>query len=150
MNWTNSTVLQIKVGDVMVTQEKSAKLLGITVDDNQKWKTQIFGKGRVIFNLNQRLLMIRRLRRLLRQESLRKVAESLFNSKLRYGLQLCSQIRWSYKDKNTQSIKCPDEINLHQWKHPSLEQSSRGYQNLQKIWISQDWTKEICEILRLD
>ena len=46
----------------MVTQEKSAKLLGMTVDDNQKWKTQIYGKGRVISNLNESLFMIRRLR----------------------------------------------------------------------------------------
>ena len=114
MNWTNSTVLQIKVGDVMGTQEKSAKFLGMTVDDNQKMKTQKYGKGGVISNLNQKLFMIRRLRNSLKQESLRKVAESLFNSKLRYGLQLCGQISWSDKDKNTQAIKCPDEINLHQ------------------------------------
>ena len=43
---------KIKVGDVLVTQEKSAKLLGMTVDDNQKWETQIHGKGGVISNLN--------------------------------------------------------------------------------------------------
>ena len=33
---------------MLVTQAKSTKLLGMTVDDNQKWKTQNHGKGGVI------------------------------------------------------------------------------------------------------
>ena len=36
---------------------------------------------------------------------LRKVAESLFNSKIRYGLQLCGKIRWNVSDPTTKLMK---------------------------------------------
>ena len=44
----------IKVGDVEITQEKNAKLLGLTIDDNQTWNTQIYGKNGNISSLNSR------------------------------------------------------------------------------------------------
>ena len=31
--------IKIKIGNVEITQEKSAKLLGMTMDDNQSWVT---------------------------------------------------------------------------------------------------------------
>ena len=34
-------VISVKIGNESVCQEKSAKLLGITFDANQGWKTQI-------------------------------------------------------------------------------------------------------------
>ena len=36
--------IKITVGDEIITQEPSAKLLGMTFDDNQKWQSQINGK----------------------------------------------------------------------------------------------------------
>ena len=37
--------------------------------------------------------------------SLRKLAESLFNSKIRYGLQMCGQIRWNDSDPTPKLMK---------------------------------------------
>ena len=90
--------ISIKIGDEIVTQEKHAKLLGITFDDDLKWNTQMTGKGGVLPSLNQRLFMIRRLRNSLNDAGLRKVAESLFISKLRYRLQIFAQVRWNSED----------------------------------------------------
>ena len=55
-------VIKIKFGNDYVSHEKSAKLLGVTFDSNQGWKTQIYGSGGVIMSLNRRLFAIRRLR----------------------------------------------------------------------------------------
>ena len=63
-----------------------------------KWNTQMTRKGGVLSSLNQRLFVIWRLRNSLNDEGLRKVAESLFTFKLRYGLQLFGQVRWSEED----------------------------------------------------
>ena len=52
----------------------------------------------MLSSLNQRLFMIRRLKNSLKHSGLKKVADSLFTSKLRYGLQLMGQIRWSDSD----------------------------------------------------
>ena len=40
----NSDPVSIRIGDTDVKQESSAKLLGITFSDNQKWKSQLQGK----------------------------------------------------------------------------------------------------------
>ena len=37
---------EVQVGNAKVKQEKSAKLLGITMDENLRWNTQIYGKKR--------------------------------------------------------------------------------------------------------
>ena len=50
--------IKIRIGNDMVNAEASAKLLGITLDCNQKWKTQIQGQGGTISNLNARLYVI--------------------------------------------------------------------------------------------
>ena len=67
-------------------------------DDDQKWQSQISGKGGMLSSLNQRLFMIRRLKNSLNYEGLRKVSESLFISKVRYGLQLMGEVRWKNED----------------------------------------------------
>ena len=74
-------VIKIKIGNDYVSQEKSAKLLGVTFDSNQGWKTQIYGSGGVITSLNRRLFAIRRLRSHLDNKNLLKLADGLFNIK---------------------------------------------------------------------
>ena len=93
--------ITIKIGGEEITQEKSAKLLGITFDDDLKWNSQIHGKGGLVSSLNQRLFGIRRLKNTLKYDGLIKVADSLFTSKLRYGLQLMGQVRWKTDDVQT-------------------------------------------------
>ena len=97
--------ITIKVGNENITQETNAKLLGVTIDDNQKWHTQIYGIGGLLSSLNSRLFMIRRLRNALNKESIIKIADSLYTSKLRYGLALYGKIRWNEEDVRTQEFK---------------------------------------------
>ena len=101
-NKTNAETISINVGSEVITQEKIAKLLGITMDDLQKWHSQIYGKGGLLSSLNSRLFMIKRLRNEINRESLIKIADSLYTSKLRYGLGLFGKIRWR-----------DDEVSVH-------------------------------------
>ena len=54
-------MISITIDKDSVTQENSAKLLGITFDSNQDWKSQIYGPGGMIMSLSRRLFTIRRL-----------------------------------------------------------------------------------------
>ena len=76
-----------------MSQSSSAKLLGITFDENQKWKTQIQGTRGLLSALNKRLFVIRRLKNHFGQKALLKVVYGLFTSKIRYGLQLYGKVR---------------------------------------------------------
>ena len=67
-------------------------------EDNLKWSEHIHGKGGVIPSLNQRLFLLRRLRSQLNKQSLRKLAEAIFTSKIRYGLQLLGKVRVKIND----------------------------------------------------
>ena len=99
------TKLKIKVGQSEVEQSKSSKLLGIVMDDDQKWKSHFKGKNGLISSLNHRLFLIRRIEKQIPEENLKKVVDSLWNSKLRYGLQLCTQVRMTDEDKKSQNLK---------------------------------------------
>ena len=74
-------------------------MLGVTLDNNQKWKTQIQGVGGTISNLNSRLYLLRRLSRLISKDRLRKIGDSLFTSKIRYGVQLFGKVRMNDQDQ---------------------------------------------------
>ena len=78
--------MTVKVGETYIEQEHTAKLLGVQVDDEMGWKEQVLGKGGVISALNQRTHLIRRLRNHINPEKLRRIVDSLWTSKLRYGL----------------------------------------------------------------
>ena len=80
--------IRVTVGNVELRKQPSAKLLGMTFNEKQTWKDHIHGKGGVLSALNSRLYIIRRLKNHLGMKSLTKVADSLFTSKIRYGLQL--------------------------------------------------------------
>ena len=63
---------EVLVGNVMVKQEKSAKLLGVTMDDNLKWNTQIYGKNGTISSLNSRMFIVKRIANQVGKESIKK------------------------------------------------------------------------------
>ena len=98
-------IVSIKIGSEFVSQEKSAKLLGVSFDSNQGWKTQIYGAGGVIMSLNRRLFAIRRLKNHLNEKSLLKLADGLFTSKIRFGLQLLAKVRLNDADPLNQDIE---------------------------------------------
>ena len=85
--------ITIKIGSDKIVAEKSAKLLGVSMDCNQKWKSQIQGIGGVISKLNSRLFLVRRLSRAISKDRLIRIADSLYTSVIRYGVQLYGRVR---------------------------------------------------------
>ena len=102
---------KIKVGDVEISQERSAKLLGVTMDDSQKWNTQIYGKGGTLSSLSSRMFVIKRIQNQVGKKSIKKIVDSLYTSKLRYGLPLLGKIKW--KENDTQE-KWLTDLQLNQ------------------------------------
>ena len=92
-------IISIKIGKDQVNEVKSAKLLGITLTNNQTWNEQICGTGGVISCLNQRFYLLKRLKNKINQKNLLTVTDSIFISKIRYGIQLYGKIRWSENDE---------------------------------------------------
>ena len=76
-----------------MTQVASSKLLGVTIEENQKWNEQVNGTGGLIKSLDKRLYFIRRLKNQVDDSRLNKVVDSIWTSKLRYGLQLYAKVR---------------------------------------------------------
>ena len=74
-------------------QEKNTTLLGMKLQDDLGWKEHFLGKNGLIAQLNKRLFAIRRISNHVPQDKLIKLAHALWMSKLRYGLQLCSNTR---------------------------------------------------------
>ena len=69
----NDIKAEVKVGEASIKQVPSAKLLGVKIEESQKWCKQISGKGGVVPALNQRLYLIKRLKNKLNPEKLHKV-----------------------------------------------------------------------------
>jgi hypothetical protein len=86
-------------------ESKSAKLLGVVMDNDQKWKSHFCGKGGLLSALNQRLFIVKRISNHISKNKLRKVVESLRTSKLRYGLQLCTEVRLTEEHPKSQYIR---------------------------------------------
>ena len=89
---------RIQIGKDWVTRKSSAKLLGIIFEDNQQWKSQIYGKGGVLSALISRLYITRRLKNHSGSKSVLKLVDELFTSKIRYGLQLYGKVRTAIED----------------------------------------------------
>ena len=107
---TNGIQVELKIGKELVKQDHNAKLLGIIFNDKQKWNDQVFGKGGVINSLNQKIFLILRLRNFLNNKALIKVAESIFMSKIRYGIQLLGKVRLTTTDSINQELEAIQRI----------------------------------------
>ena len=68
------------------------------VDDDQSWTSQITGAGGMISSMNSRLFIIKRLSASISKNRLRRIVDSLYTSKVRYGLQLLGKVRLSDED----------------------------------------------------
>ena len=91
--------LSIKVGNSLVKRSCSTNLLGVTIEENQGWKEHF---NNTINALNKRTFAIRRIAAQIPHKNIIKVVQSLWMSKLRYGLQLCNRVRLTENDpKNT-------------------------------------------------
>ena len=69
----NATPLELEsimIGEPKVTQTSSAKLLGMTLDENHNWNSHITGQGGLISSLNTRLFLIKRLSNFINKDRL--------------------------------------------------------------------------------
>ena len=90
MNLKGELDIKINIGEAEIKREKSAKLLGMNMTDDQQWNKHI---NLTISALNKRFFLICRMRNKINNRSLRTLSNSIFNSKLRYGIQLCGKVR---------------------------------------------------------
>jgi hypothetical protein len=116
-----------------VTESTSSKLLGVIIDNDIKWKGHIYGKSGVLSSLNQRLFTIRRLSHHIHQSKLKEIADRIWVSKLRYGLQLFSEVRTINEQPTSQIMK-----ELLGFIYQSLECSIRGNEKSAKFHVSKE------------
>ena len=102
---SNEPPRKIRLGNSEVMEVKSPKLLGMTMDSDQKWTNHFWGKKGLLNALNQRLFAIRRIANHIPKEKLSQVANSIWMSKMRYGIQLTHKVRLTEEDKHSKDIK---------------------------------------------
>ena len=98
--------LSIKVGQTEIEPEANTKLLGVKIEENQKWNTQCKDMVRA---LNARLFQIRRIKNQIPKQCQMKIVQSLWFSKLRYGIALFANTRTKAEDPitcNMRELQC--------------------------------------------
>ena len=98
----NVHLAELRVGDTLIKRNYHTKLLGIQIEESQEWNIHLKSlKG----SLNQRLFVIRRVMRQIPKDKLMTIVHSLWMSKLRYGLQLCTKVRQTEQATKTEFTK---------------------------------------------
>ena len=95
----------IEVDGAIIEASTSTNLLGITIQDNQGWSEHFKGRKGLINQLNKRTFAIRRIANQIPNNQIIKVVQSLWMSKLRYGLQLCNAVKISSEDTQSGNMK---------------------------------------------
>ena len=90
----------IQVGGVTVPRSSSTKLLGVNIDDQHNWREHF---TELQSALNKRTFSKRRISNQIPQKVL-KVVQCIWMSKLRYGLQLCNQVRTKLEDPSNSQM----------------------------------------------
>ena len=97
--------VSVLVGNNEVTQEHSTKLLGMQISDKLTWKEHFHGKNGLTASLNKRLFAIRRVANHIPKSKLIQLAHAIWMSKLRYGLQLCTNVRNKETERKNGNMK---------------------------------------------
>ena len=90
--------ISIKVGNAMVTESDSEKVLGLRVSSAMGWREHVLGQGGVLSTIYQRLVLLRRLLYQLPRNCLRPIVDGLILSKVRYGLDVFGRVRLAETD----------------------------------------------------
>ena len=90
------------VGSTTITRTDHTKLLGIQIEESQEWNKHLKS---LKTSLNQRLFMLRRISHQIPKNKLMSVVHSLWVSKIRYGLQLCTRVQLKNEDQRTAIMK---------------------------------------------
>ena len=88
-----------------ILEVKIAKILGITMDNDQKWTSHFWGKKGLLKSLNQRPYAIRKISNLIPKNKLNHVMNSIWMSKLRYGFQQINKVKLMEEGRKTKKIK---------------------------------------------
>ena len=99
---TDPTLKDLTVGDENIIRTTNTKLLGMFIEESQEWDVHF---KKLTTSLNQRLWVIRRIMKRIPKEKLIGIVHSLWISKLRYGLQLCTKVRINDSDPKTSKMK---------------------------------------------
>ena len=103
LNNRDKTALpEITVGNSTVSRTDHTKLLGIIIEDSQDWNLHF---KQLTSSLNQRLFVIRRISNQIPKSKVMSIVHSIWVSKLRYGLQLCSKVRLTEAEPKTECMK---------------------------------------------
>ena len=93
---------EIVVGETTIVRTSHTKLLGMQIEDSQEWNEHL---KLLKSGLNHRLFLIRRIAQQVPRNKLMTLVHSLWVSKLRYGLQLCTRVRITTEDKKNDFMK---------------------------------------------
>ena len=83
------------MGGETVPRSSTTKLLGVHIDDKQNWLEHFTS---LQSDLNKRTFQIRRISNQIPKKQVLKVVQCIWMSRLRYGLQLCNQVRTTNED----------------------------------------------------
>ena len=106
----------------------SEKLLGLHVSSSLDWKIHV---EKLSIELRKRIGLLRRIKYKVTQEKLGMIAESIFNSKLRYGISVyaCPV----YEDEDLKMEKLPQETKQLQTLQNSMLRTIFGFNISQQI-----------------
>ena len=94
--------LSFQVGKFTIIEKSSEKLLGMTVSNDLKWTDHL---SKLEGYLRQRLFTLRRIEQQIPRSLLKRVADGIFMSKLRYGIAIMWPVRINESDPEPLSIK---------------------------------------------
>ena len=93
--------LTFKIGEAVIEESTDEKLLGVWVSNELNWSEHI---EKLEDELSFRLYTLRKLEQSIPKPPLKKVADGIFNSHIRYGLGIFCPIRTKEKDPIPSSI----------------------------------------------
>ena len=98
----------IEVGGIALKSKESEKLLGLHVSSSLDWKTHV---DKLIPVLKQRLGILRRIKHKIEPSKMKIIAESIFTSKIRYGLAVYGTPKFDFQsddpmDSGLQKLAC--------------------------------------------
>ena len=99
---TGPDKLQFQIGSEKITETNVEKLLGMWVSNDLKWNYHISQLARA---LADRLFKLKRIEQVVPRSLLKKVADGIFMSKLRYGLAVFWPVRLHQQDPNPSVVE---------------------------------------------
>ena len=90
------------MGTTAIQRTDHTKLLGLQIEESQEWNEHL---KCLKSSLNQRLFVLRRVAQQIPRSKLLNVVHSLWMSKLRYGLQLCTKVQLSNEERKPALMK---------------------------------------------